>query len=120
MLRWKSPLTCGKFRPMLVCVFRASSHGSISFAKYMNTLFNPFHNTPFWDHPNSKKLQTTTVMWLLKGFKIHNAWKTLWEKVKLLILSNFTFFHNVFRKFFFFFFLQCVKISMYGGKDYRA
>ena len=41
--------------------------------------------------PNSKKLQTTTEMWLLKDFKIQIAQKTLWEKVKLLILSNFTF-----------------------------
>ena len=50
--------------------------------------------------PNSKKLQTTTEMWLLKDFKIQIALKTLWEKVKLLILSNFTFFHDVFLKFF--------------------
>ena len=35
--------------------------------------------------PNSKKLQMTTEMWLLKDFK-----------VKLLILSNLNFFHNVF------------------------
>ena len=45
--------------------------------------------------PNSKKLQTTTKIRLLKDFKIHIALKTLWKKVKLLHLSNFTFFHNV-------------------------
>ena len=33
--------------------------------------------------------------------------------MKLLILSNFTFFHNVFLKVFF---LQCVKMSIYGEK----
>ena len=47
---------------------------------------------------NSKMMQTTTEMWLLKDFKIQIALKTLWKKVKLLILSNFTFFHNVFLK----------------------
>ena len=46
--------------------------------------------------PNSKKLQTRTEMWLLNNFKIQIALKTLWKKVKLLILSNFTSFHNVF------------------------
>ena len=139
--------------------------------------FNPFPSTPFWDLPNSRKLQTTTEMWLLtffqtsfgfyvsarpvfffffnvsfantagkgeiprneqfllfpqcflpvwrtfchlhqiwncclqtislevwnlslgkglKDFKIHIAFKRLWEKVNLLILSNFSFFHNVY------------------------
>ena len=41
--------------------------------------------------PNSKMLQTTTELWLLKDFKIQIAEKTIWKKVKLLILSNFTF-----------------------------
>ena len=36
--------------------------------------------------PNSKKLQTTTEMWLLKDSKIQIAWKTLWKNVKLLML----------------------------------
>ena len=45
---------------------------------------------------NTRKLQTTTEMWLLKDFKIHIAKKTLWKKVKLLILSNFSIFHTVF------------------------
>ena len=48
--------------------------------------------------PNSKKLQTTTQLWHFKDFEIQIAWKTLWKNVKLLILSNFTFFHNVFLK----------------------
>ena len=37
----------------------------------------------------------------------------MWKTVKLLILSNFNFFHNVFLKLFF---LQCVKMSIYGEK----
>ena len=61
--------------------------------------FDPFPNAPHFDTvPNSKKQQKTTEMWLLKDFKIQIAQKTLWKKVKLLILSNFTFFHNVFLK----------------------
>ena len=42
--------------------------------------------------PNSKKLQTTTELWLLKDYKIQAAWK----KIELLILKNFTLSHNVF------------------------
>ena len=34
--------------------------------------------------------------------------------MKLLILSNFIFFHNVF---YVFFFLHCIKMSIYGGKE---
>ena len=37
------------------------------------------------------------------------AYKTLWKKVKLLILSNFTFFHNVFLKLFSSFFFNVLK-----------
>ena len=42
--------------------------------------------------PNSKKLQTTTEIWLLQVFKIQCAKKTLWKKVKLLILFSNSFF----------------------------
>ena len=63
--------------------------------------------------PNSKKLHKTTEKWQLKDFKIQIARKTLCKKVKLLILSNFTFFYNVFPKLFF---LECVKKGIYGGK----
>ena len=50
--------------------------------------------------PNSDNLKTTTEMWLLKDLKRQIAQKTFWKKVKLLILSNFTFFHNIFLKIF--------------------
>ena len=46
--------------------------------------------------PNSKKLQTTTKMWLLKDFKIEIAWKTLWKR------GNHSFFPQCFPKAFFF------------------
>ena len=52
----------------------------------------------FWDRPKFKEAAETTEMWLLKYFKIQIAWKTLWKKVKLLILSNFIVFYNVFLK----------------------
>ena len=81
-----------------------------------NIGFIPFPNTPFETVPNSKKVQTTTEMWQLKESEIQmqtttEMWqlkesekqiasKTLWQKVKLLILSNFTFFHNVFQTLF--------------------
>ena len=66
----------------------------------------------FETKPNSKKLQTTAEMWLFKDFKIKIALKTLWKKLKLLILSDFTFSYNDFPKLF----LQCIKMSIYGGK----
>ena len=49
--------------------------------------------------PNSKKLQMTTEMWLLKDFKIVSI-ENIVEKVEIAKLSNFTFFHNVFLKLF--------------------
>ena len=50
--------------------------------------------------PNSKKLQTTTEMGLLKDLRYRLYSKHCGKKVKLLILSNFTFFLNVFLQFF--------------------
>ena len=66
----------------------------------------------FETDPNSKKLQMTTEMLLLKDFKILITWKTSWKKVKWLILNNFAFFHDVFLRYF----LQCVKTRIYGEK----
>ena len=44
--------------------------------------------------PNSKKLQTTTEMWLLKDFKKPIPQKTLWKKGDNANLNNFTFSYN--------------------------
>ena len=42
--------------------------------KYLlHVIFNPLPNTPFQTIPNSKKLQMTTDMWLLKDLKIQTA-----------------------------------------------
>ena len=46
--------------------------------------------------PNSKKLQTTTKMWLSRVLRYRLHKKHCGKNVKLLILSNFAFFHNVF------------------------
>ena len=48
----------------------------------------------------------------IKEFKIQITQKTLWKKVKLLILSNFAFLQNVFLELFF----HCVKMNIYGEK----
>ena len=39
--------------------------------------------------PNSKKLQTTTEMWLLKDFQIQIAKKTLWKKNEIAHFEQF-------------------------------
>ena len=49
-------------------------------------------NTSFEDRPKFKEAADDN--WNV-DFKIQIAKKTLWKKVKLLILSNFTFFRNV-------------------------
>ena len=68
-----------------------------------HSLIHHFETVPNYKKKKKKKLQTTTEMWLLKEFKIKVAEKKkIWKKVKLLILSTFTFFHNVFLKLFFF------------------
>ena len=70
--------------------------------------------------PNSKKLQTTTEVWLLKAFKLQIALKTeqkkfqenIVEKGEIAHLQQFQLFPYYFPKAFF---LQCVKMSIYGG-----
>ena len=70
---------------------------SLFFQFYCNITLITFETVP-----NAKKLQTTAEMWLSKNFMTKIAQKTLWKKVKLLILSNFTFFPPCFPKAFFF------------------
>ena len=60
------------------------------------TIFNKYLTHSLLHHfqtvPKSRKLQTTTKIWLLKYFLRYRLQR------KLLILSNFSFFHNVFLK----------------------
>ena len=76
--------------------------------KLIHSLIHHFETVP-----NSKKLQTTTEMWLLKDFKIQIALITLWKKVELTQFEQFHLFPQCFPKAFF---LLCVKMSIYGGK----
>ena len=57
----------------------------------------------FETSPNSKKLQTTTEMWLLENFKIQTAYKTLWKKGEIAHFEQFHLFPQCFPKAFFFF-----------------
>ena len=49
--------------------------------------------------PNWSKLQTTIYSALKMENKYHTGQKTLWEKEKLLVTSNFSTSHNVFRSY---------------------
>ena len=58
---------------------------------------NPFPNDKFYTLSNWKSLQTISdLMEMAENFPI--GWKTLWEKEKLLVTSNFSFSHSVFRR----------------------
>ena len=41
----------------------------------------------------AKKWKISIIEWITNDLK----WETLWQKEKLLIMSNFFFFHNVFK-----------------------
>ena len=59
-------------------------------------IFNSFPNNNIQTGPNWKSLQTT-IPNLIKMPEIYpNSEKTLWEKEKLLVTSNFSFSHSVF------------------------
>ena len=65
---------------------------------FLNILHSLIHH--FETIPNSKNLQTTIEMWPLNDSKVQITQKIMWKKVKLLILSNFTFFPQCFPKHF--------------------
>ena len=50
----------------------------------IKSLIHHFETVPY-----SKKLQTTTEMWLLNYFKIQIAWKTLWKKGEIAHFEQF-------------------------------
>ena len=60
---------------------------------------NPFPNDKFWTLPNSKSLQMTISNLMKMAETSPNGLKTLWEKEKLLVTSNFSFSHSVFKRF---------------------
>ena len=63
----------------------------------MNQSLNPFPNGKFKILPNKKSLQTTILRLMKIVESSPNGWKTLWEKQKLLVTSNFSFSHSVFK-----------------------
>ena len=60
--------------------------------------FNSFPDDKFHMLPNWKSLQTTISTLMKLAENSPNLKKTLWEKEKLLIMSNFSFSHSVFKK----------------------
>ena len=76
----------------------------LSFGKELtHSLKNHFESVP-----NSKTLQATTEMWLLKNSKIQITQKTLWKNVKLLQNEQFHLFPQCFPKVFSFYVLKWV------------
>ena len=59
--------------------------------------FNPFPDDKFYKLPNRKSLQTTILSLMKMGESSPKGLKTLWEKEKLLVTSNFSFSHSVFK-----------------------
>ena len=54
--------------------------------------------TIFQIGPNWKSLQTTFSNLMKMAESSQKEWKTLWEKEKLLIMSNFSFSRSVFKR----------------------
>ena len=65
---------------------------------FFNFFFNPFPNIKFWTLPNRRSFQTTILILRKMTESDPNGSKTLWEKEKLLVTSNFFFSHSVFKK----------------------
>ena len=59
--------------------------------------FNPFPNDKFQTCPNQKSLQTTISKLMKMAYSFLNGKKTMWEKEKLLVMSNFSFSRIVFK-----------------------
>ena len=73
-----------------------SSH--LFFAAFESWSPNPLPYDKFWTLPISKTLQTTILNLMKIPERSPNRLKTLWEKGKLLVTSNFSFSHSVFKR----------------------
>ena len=58
----------------------------------------PLPKRQILDASKLKELQTTVSNFMTRAESSQNRYKTLWEKEKLLVMSNFSFFHRVFKK----------------------
>ena len=65
---------------------------------FCTLLLNPYPNEKFYTLPNWKSLQMTISNVMKIAESSPNDYKTLWEKEKLLVSSNFSFSHNVFKR----------------------
>ena len=63
-----------------------------------STLINSFPNKQFYNFPNWKSSQTTISNYMKMAKTSPTGYKTLWEKDKLLVTSNFSFSHRVFKR----------------------
>ena len=61
-------------------------------------LIHPFPNDKFQTLPNLKSLQTAISNLMKMAESFSSKLKTLWEKEKLLVTSNFSFSHSVFKR----------------------
>ena len=61
--------------------------------------FNLFPKDRVWALPNRNSLQMTICKFDEMGESSQKGYKTLWEKEKLLAMSNFSFSHGVFKTF---------------------
>ena len=59
---------------------------------------NPFPNDKFLTRPNSKSLKMTISNWMKMAESYGNRYKTLGEKEQLLVTSNFSFSHSIFKR----------------------
>ena len=60
--------------------------------------FNPFPSIKFQIIPNCKSLLMTISNLMKMAESSPNRWKIQWEKEKLLIMSNLSFFYSVLKK----------------------
>ena len=74
-------------------------------------LLYPFLNTPSWDRPKFKEAADDKWNVAIKGFYDTDCIENIVEKGDIAHLSNFTFFHNVFLKLFFFNVLKWVFVE---------
>ena len=59
---------------------------------------NQLPDDKFWTGPNWNSLQTTILNLMKIPESSLNRWKTLWVKKKLLVKTNFSFSHSVFKR----------------------
>ena len=65
-------------------------------------LFNPFPNTPFWDHPKLKEAADDNLNLAIKGFQDTDCIENIVEKGEIAHFEQFRLFLQCFPKYFFY------------------